>query len=63
MGQAQGTLATFFPVFIGYVFYKIEPEAMSLLFISKLGWIWLGVMAFMAAMAYVMIRKIVNVDI
>lgn len=63
MGQAQGTLATFFPVFIGYVFYKIEPEAMSLLFISKLGWIWLGVMAFMAAMAYIMIRKIVNVDI
>ena len=63
MGQAQGTLATFFPVFIGYVSNKIEPEAMSLLFISKLGWIWLGVMAFMAAMAYIMIRKIVTVDI
>lgn len=63
MGKAQGTLATLFPVFIGYVFYKIEPEAMGMLFVSKLGWIWLGVMVAMAAMAYLMIRKIVTVDI
>lgn len=63
MGQAQGTLATFFPVFIGYVFYKIEPVAMSMLFTSRLGMIWLAVMIFMAIMAYLMIRKIVTVDI
>ncbi|MEE2731830.1 MAG: type II secretion system F family protein [Pseudomonadota bacterium] len=63
MGKAQGTLATFFPVFIGYVFYKIEPEAMSMLFTTKLGWIWLGVMIGMSIMAYVMIEKIVNVDV
>lgn len=63
MGKAQGTLATFFPVFIGYVFYKIEPEAMAMLFTSRLGLIWLGVMIAMALMAYVMIRKIVTVDI
>ncbi|MVF12528.1 hypothetical protein FT643_10285 [Ketobacter sp. MCCC 1A13808] len=63
MGQAQGTLATFFPVFIGYVFYKIEPEAMSKLFTSYLGYIWLAIMCTMAVMAYFMIRKIVTVDI
>jgi len=63
MGKAQGTMATLFPVFIGYVFYKIEPEAMAMLFTSRLGLIWLGVMVGMALMAYLMIRKIVTVDI
>lgn len=63
MGKAQGTLATFFPVFIGYVFYKIEPAAMSLLFTTRLGWIWLGIMVVMSLLAYGMINKIVNVDV
>ena len=63
MGKAQGTLATFFPVFIGYEFYKIEPEAMSMLFTTNLGLIWLGVMITMSVMAFFMIQKIVNVDV
>lgn len=63
MGKAQGTMATFFPVFIGYVFYKIEPVAMTMMFTSRLGLIWLGIMVGMALMAYIMIRKIVAVDI
>ncbi len=63
MGKAQGYLAAGFPVFIGYVFLKIEPEAMMMLFTSRLGLIWLGVMILMAMMAFIMIRKIVRVDI
>lgn len=63
MGKAQGTLATFFPVFVGYMFYKMEPEAMSMLFTSTLGWIWLSIMVVMAIMAFLMIQKIVNVDV
>lgn len=63
MGQAQGVLATLFPVFIGYVFYKIEPAAMSMLFTSRLGLIWLAIMVVMATLAYIMIKKIVTVDI
>lgn len=63
MGQAQGTLATFFPVFIGYVFYKIEPQAMGLMFTTVLGWICLAIMGVMILMAYFMIQKIVNVDV
>lgn len=63
MGRAQGTLATFFPVIIGYVFFKIETDAMLMLFTTRLGMIWLGIMLAMAAMAYVLIRKIVSVDI
>lgn len=63
MGRAQGTLATFFPVIIGYVFFKIETDAMLMLFTTRLGMIWLGIMFAMAAMAYILIRKIVSVDI
>lgn len=63
MGQAQGTLATFFPVFIGYVFYKIEPAAMGMMFTTVLGWICLAIMFVMILMAYFMIQKIVNVDV
>ncbi len=63
MGQAQGTLATFFPVFIGYVFYKIEPAAMGMMFTTLLGWICLAIMFVMILMAYFMIQKIVNVDV
>lgn len=63
MGRAQGTLATFFPVIIGYVFFKIETDAMLMLFTTRLGMIWLGIMLAMAIMAYVLINKIVSVDI
>lgn len=63
MGRAQGQLATFFPVFIGYVFYKLEPESMALLFTTKLGWIWLGLMVGMAVCASIMINKVVTVDV
>lgn len=63
MGRAQGQLATFFPVFIGYVFYKLEPESMALLFTTKLGWIWLGLMVGMAICASILINKVVTVDV
>lgn len=63
MGRAQGQVATFFPVFIGYVFYKLEPGSMALLFTTKLGWIWLGVMVGMAICAGILINKVVTVDV
>ncbi|MDX1693502.1 MAG: type II secretion system F family protein [Ketobacteraceae bacterium] len=63
MGRAQGQLATFFPVFIGYVFYKLEPQSMALLFTTKLGWIWLAVMIGMAVCAALMINRVVTVDV
>ncbi|OUS31241.1 hypothetical protein A9Q99_04385 [Gammaproteobacteria bacterium 45_16_T64] len=63
MGKAQGNLAMGFPVFMGYVFFKLEPEAMNLLFTSQLGWIWLGIMGAMAVMGAVLIKKVVTIDI
>lgn len=63
MGKAQGNLAMGFPVFMGYVFFKLEPQAMNLLFTSKLGWIWLGIMGGMAVMGAILIKKVVTIDI
>ncbi len=63
MGKAQGRLATAFPVFMGFVFYKLEPEAMELLFTSTLGHIWIGAMVTMAVLGSIFIKKVVTVDV
>lgn len=63
MGESQGRVATVFPIIMGFVFYQQEPDAMRLLFITTLGWIWLGIMAGMAFLGTVFIKKIVNVDV
>ena len=63
MGKAQGRLATAFPVFMGFVFYKLEPEAMGLLFTSTLGQIWIGAMVAMAVLGSIFIKKVVTVDV
>jgi len=63
MGKAQGNLAMGFPVFMGFIFYYLEPQAMHLLFTTQLGWIWLGVMGAMAVMGAVLIKKVVTIDV
>lgn len=63
MGESQGRVATFFPIAMGFVFYQQEPYAMRLLFVTTLGWVWLGAMAAMALLGSLFIKKIVNVDI
>ncbi len=63
MGKAQGRLAAGFPVFMGFVFYKLEPQAMSLLFTSQLGQIWIVAMVIMAILGAVFIKKVVTVDV
>lgn len=63
MGKAQGWLAVFFPVVMGYAFYKLEPIAMIKLFTTLGGWIWLSIMFVMILIAAFLIRKIVNIDV
>lgn len=63
MGQSQGRLAIGFPVFMGFVFYTQEPYAMSLLFTTPLGWMWLAGMGVMALIGSLLIKKIVTIDV
>ena len=63
MGRAQGWVVGLLPVFIGLVLYEQQPQRMSLLFTQWYGWIVLGVIASMMALATWMIRKIVTIDV
>ena len=63
MGKAQGLLAVLFPIVMGYAFYKLEPIAVTKLFITVGGLIWLSIMIVMILIAGVLIRKVVNIDV
>ena len=63
MGKAQGWVAVVFPLFMGYAFYKFEPVAMSKLFTTLGGWIWISIMFVMIMIAVILIRKIVEIDV
>ena len=61
-GRIQGIVMTLFPVFLMGVLYLMQPS-MSLMFTTTIGWVVLGAIAFMLALGYMMIRKIVAIDI
>lgn len=63
MGRSQAIVAMGLPVAVGYFMYKIEPDTMIRLFTTTAGMWWLGAMGFLMVVAWVLIRKIINVDI
>jgi tight adherence protein B len=63
MGRAQGWVVSLLPVLICAVLYQQQPERMALLFTEWYGWLVLGVVGAMMAIAAWMIRRIVNIDV
>jgi tight adherence protein B len=61
-GRIQGIVMTLFPVFLMGVLYLMQPS-MKLLFTTTIGWIVLSIVTVMLLLGYVMIRKIVAIDI
>jgi len=59
----SGYVLTFLPVGLGLVLYLINKNYMSLLFSDPCGWIMVGVSAIMIAIGFVIIRKIVNIEV
>jgi tight adherence protein B len=51
------------PVGLGLAFFVISPEFMSLLFTESLGRIMLGAALGMETMGFLVIRKIVNIEV
>ena len=45
------------------VLNKMEPEAMAMLWETRLGWGVLGVIAFLEIMGIYVIRKIITIDV
>ena len=62
-GKLQGVVMTGLPVLLGVLLNFMEPEAMSKLWTTPLGWGVMAVIIVMEMMGYVMIRKITSIDV
>jgi tight adherence protein B len=62
-GKMQGMVMSFLPVFLVLILLKLQPEAMSKLFTTRIGWAVLGVAITMELLGYLAIRKITRIDI
>jgi len=62
-GRAQGIVMTCLPLVLGYILYLMEPEQMSLMWTEWYGWLVIALVAFMEIAGYLVIRKIVNIDV
>ena len=62
-GRMQGLVMTALPVFLGFLLYLLEPEAMSLLFTTPAGWGTLAVIIVMETLGYIFIRKVTTIDV
>lgn len=62
-GRAQSWVMVGLPVLVGFALNMQEPEAMSHLFNEIYGWLTLLVAAILIVIAFLIIRKIVNIDV
>jgi tight adherence protein B len=62
-GRGAGNLLSALPVILSGVIYLISPDFMSQLFSDPCGWIMLGVAILGIILGYLIIRKIVNIDV
>lgn len=63
MGKAQGFVMAMLPLVLAYAISKLEPEAMSQLFTTPIGWGVCVIVVVMEIMGFLVIRKIVNIDV
>lgn len=62
-GKLQGIVMTGLPVLLGVLLNFMEPEAMSKLWTTNIGYVVMAVIIFMEALGYMMIRKITSIDV
>lgn len=62
-GKLQGIVMSSLPILLIIVLMKIEPEAMGMLFTTKLGWMVLAMVTAMQFLGFLAIRKITNIDV
>jgi tight adherence protein B len=63
MGRMQGWVVGLMPYLLGLFLLRQEPGAMRALFFEPIGWLVLTVLFLMTAIAAVMIKKIVTIDV
>jgi tight adherence protein B len=62
-GKLQGIVMTGLPIFLGVLLNFMEPEAMSKLWTTTIGWIVLTIIIVMEAFGYFIINKITSIDV
>jgi len=62
-GKLQGIVMTGLPIFLGVLLNFMEPEAMSKLWTTTIGWVVLTIVISMEAMGYFIINKITSIDV
>lgn len=62
-GRMQSRVAIALPIVVAYALHRQEPEAMSVLYTHPIGWTTLAVLAVLLLLAWVVIRKIVSIDV
>lgn len=62
-GRATGILITFLPVVLTGVISLINPEFTAPLFNDPCGWMMLGVSVVLIVVGYIVINKIVNIEV
>ncbi len=62
-GKLQGIVMTGLPILLGFLLNFMEPEAMSKLWTTHIGWAVTAIIIVMEAMGYFMIQKITSIDV
>ncbi len=62
-GKLQGVIVGLLPVFLGFVLFQMEPEAMAPLFTTYYGWAVMMAVTVLLILGGVFIKKIVTIDV
>jgi tight adherence protein B len=62
-GKLQGIVMTGLPILLGFLLNFMEPDAMSKLWTTPIGWALLVVILIMESMGYFLIKKITTIDV
>ncbi len=62
-GRGAGNLLSALPIILSGVIYLLAPDFMSQLFSDPCGWIMIGISILGIILGYLIIRKIVNIDV
>jgi len=62
-GRLQGIVMSLLPLALVAVLMKLQPDSMSMLFTTKLGWSVVAIVVIMQILGFLTIRKITRIDI
>jgi len=62
-GRMQGIVMTGLPLLLGGLLFLLEPDAMSKLFTTPMGWGVVSVIVVMEVLGYIFIKKITSIDV